>query len=103
MVTSEVVVLVVGIVKVERVYNTNNKVVIDVDNNSDGDGKDTLSWSISDLVVLLSRIILVLYSSGVVLSGRNVLMFVLIRWNRKLKQLQKQDRVTSQCYKPGSR
>ena len=78
MLTSEVVVLVIDIVMVERANSTNNKVVIDVDNNSDGDWKETLSCLVSDLVVLLSIIILVLYSSGVILSGRSVLIFVLI-------------------------
>ena len=39
MLTSEVVVLFGDIVMVERANNTNNKVVLDVDNNSDGDGK----------------------------------------------------------------
>ena len=43
MLTSEVVVLVVDIVMVERANSTNNKVVIDVDNNSYGDWKETLS------------------------------------------------------------
>ena len=40
MLTSEVVFMVYDIVKVERVNNTNNKVRIDDDNNSDGDRKE---------------------------------------------------------------
>ena len=43
MLTSEVVVMVDDIVKVERVNSINNKVMIDVDNDSDGDGKETIS------------------------------------------------------------
>ena len=43
MLTSEVVVMVNDIVKVERINNTNNKVMVDVDNNSDSEGKETLS------------------------------------------------------------
>ena len=39
MLTSEVVVMVDDIAKIERVHNTNNKIMIDVYNNSDGDGK----------------------------------------------------------------
>ena len=77
MVTSWVVCLVclvVDIVTVERDSNTNNKVTVDVGNNSDGDRKEALSWSISDLAVLLSRIILVLYSSGDVLSDKKMIL-----------------------------
>ena len=43
MLTSEVVVIVDNIDKVERVNSINNKVMIDVDNDSDGDKKETLS------------------------------------------------------------
>ena len=43
MLTSEVVVMVDNIIKVERVNSINNKVMIDVDNHSDGDGKETIS------------------------------------------------------------
>ena len=43
MLTSEVVVMVDDIVKVERVNSINNKVMIDVGSDSDVDGKETLS------------------------------------------------------------
>ena len=42
MLISKVVVMVDDIVKVERVNSINNKVMIDVDNDSDGDGKETV-------------------------------------------------------------
>ena len=55
MLISELVVLVVDIVTVERVNNTNNKVVIDVENNSNGDWKENLPCSISNLVVFSGK------------------------------------------------
>ena len=67
--TSEVEVMVDDIVKFERVNSINNKVMTNVDNDSDGDGKETISWSVLNLVDLLSKISLVFYSSSVVLSG----------------------------------
>ena len=41
--TSEVVVMVDDIVKVERVNSINNKVMIDICSDNDGDGKETTS------------------------------------------------------------
>ena len=52
MLTSEVVVMAGDIVKFERDTNTNNKAEKDVGHTSNGVGNETLSWSISDLVVL---------------------------------------------------
>ena len=43
MLTSEVVVMVDNIVKVKRVNIINNKVIIDIDNDSDGDERETIS------------------------------------------------------------
>ena len=42
MLTSEVVVIVNNIVKVDKVSNTNNKIMIDIENDSDGNRKETL-------------------------------------------------------------
>ena len=43
MLTSEVVVMVDDVVRVERINSINNKVMIYVDNDSDGDEKETIS------------------------------------------------------------
>ena len=43
MLTSEVVVIVCDIVKVERVNGINNKVMIDVGSDNDDDGKESTS------------------------------------------------------------